>query len=281
MPVDQGGPRLSKSRFVAGLQCHKLLWWKVHEPKAPELEASPDLQARFEAGKRVGEVARAYVPGGALIGFRHYEVDRKIAATQAALVGAAPAIYEAALATGDAYAVVDILERRARGFGLIEVKSTTDVKPEHIPDVGVQTYILRHSGIAVERAEVMHLNRESRYPDLSNLFVRRDVTPQVEGFLPAVPDAIAAQVAALAGPLPDVPIGDHCFEPHECPFMKRCWPDWPADHVSTLYVMRRRALDLEASGYRTLHDLPDEAGLVFIATANVRITHMEVVRLDL
>ncbi len=29
--------RLSKSRFVAGCQCHKLLWWRVHEPKAKEL----------------------------------------------------------------------------------------------------------------------------------------------------------------------------------------------------------------------------------------------------
>ncbi len=30
--------RLSKSRFVAGCQCHKLLWWRVHEPKAEELQ---------------------------------------------------------------------------------------------------------------------------------------------------------------------------------------------------------------------------------------------------
>lgn len=270
MPADQGGPRLSKSRFIAGLQCHKLLWWKVHEPQAPELGASPDLQARFEAGKRVGEVARDYLPGGELIGFHYYEVDRKIAATHAALAGASPAIYEAALATDDAYAVVDILERRERGFGLIEVKSTTDVKPEHIPDVGVQTYILRQNGIAVERAEVMHLNRECRYPDLSNLFVRRDITPQIEAFLPAVPDAIAAQVATLAGPLPSVPIGDHCFEPYECPFMKRCWPVWPEDHVSTLYIMRRRALDLEARGYRTLHDLPGDLKLSAIQARQVR-----------
>ena len=270
MPADQSGPRLSKSRFIAGLQCLKLLWWKVHEPKAPELDASPDLQARFEAGKRVGEVARDYLPGGDLIGFRYYEVDRKIAATQAALGGVTPAIYEAALATDDAYAVVDILERRERGFGLIEVKSTTDVKPEHIPDVAVQTYILRQNGIAVEQAEVMHLNRECRYPDLSNLFVRRDVTALVEGFLPDVPDTIAAQVAAIAGPLPQVPIGDHCFEPHECPFMKRCWPVWPEDHVSTLYIMRRRALDLEAKGYRTLHDLPGDLKLSAIQARQVR-----------
>jgi len=29
--------RLSKSRFLAGLQCHKQLWWRAHEPDAPEL----------------------------------------------------------------------------------------------------------------------------------------------------------------------------------------------------------------------------------------------------
>ncbi len=270
MPGEHSGFLLSKSRFLAGLQCHKQLWWKVNEPDAPELAPSPDLQARFEAGKRVGTAARGYVPGGDLIGFRHFEFEPKIAATHAALSGRGPAIYEAALAADGAYAVLDILERGPRGFQLIEVKSSTDVKPEHIPDVGMQTYLARRNGIAVERADVMHLNRECRYPDLSNLFVRRDVTPQVEGFLPGVEGEIAAQLAAIAGPLPDVPIGDHCFAPYECPFMKRCWPDWPEDHVSTLYVMRRRALELEAKGYHMLHDLPGDLKLSAIQARQVR-----------
>jgi hypothetical protein len=264
--------RLSKSRFLAGLQCHKLLWWQVHEPHAPELRPSPDLEARFAAGKLVGEAARTYVPGGELIGFRHFEVERKLAATQAALARAMPALYEASFATNGAYAVVDILERGRRegAFTLVEVKSSTDVKPEHIPDVGVQTWVARQSGIAVERVEVMHLNRACRYPDLSNLFARKDITPQVEAFVPGVGDEIARQLADLDGPLPDVPIGDHCFTPYECPFMKRCWPQWPEDHVSTLYVMRRRALELEAQGYHTLHDLPGELKLTAIQARQVR-----------
>ena len=29
--------RLSKTRFMSGLQCHKRLWWEIHEPDAPEL----------------------------------------------------------------------------------------------------------------------------------------------------------------------------------------------------------------------------------------------------
>ena len=59
--------RLSKSRYTYGLQCHKQLWWRVHEPGARELVPGPALRARFAAGTRIGEVARSYVPGGVLI----------------------------------------------------------------------------------------------------------------------------------------------------------------------------------------------------------------------
>jgi len=48
---------LSKSRFVAGWQCHRLLWWLVHEPEAPELVPDASLQAIFDRGHAVGEAA--------------------------------------------------------------------------------------------------------------------------------------------------------------------------------------------------------------------------------
>ena len=38
-------PALSKSRFMNGLQCHRLLWWSVHERNAPEL--APDAQTEM------------------------------------------------------------------------------------------------------------------------------------------------------------------------------------------------------------------------------------------
>ena len=41
---------LSKSRFTAGLQCHKQLWWKVHEPDAPELVASQRIRSSLTTG---------------------------------------------------------------------------------------------------------------------------------------------------------------------------------------------------------------------------------------
>lgn len=61
------------------------------------------------------------------------------------------------------------------------------VKPMHLPDVTVQLHAARRAGLAVERAEVMHLNSECRHPDLRKLFVRKAVTKTVGPHLRAVP----------------------------------------------------------------------------------------------
>ena len=114
----------------------------------------------------------------------------------------------------------------------------TSVKPEHLPHVAIQAHVLRGAGITVRRTELMHLSRACRHPDLSNLFEREDVGAEV---------------------------GDHCHEPHDCPFLKRCWPE-PSPHaIETLYRMRRGQREEYATErYRTLLDLPDDAALTAI-----------------
>src|SRR5437773_1943936 len=251
--------RLSKSRYLSGLQCHKQLWWRVHEPEAPELSPTPGQQNLFAQGREVGERARGHVPGGELIDLPFYQYDNKVTATREALRRGRPAIYEAWFLADDTYVGVDILERTSRGYTVIEVKASNSRKPEHLPDAAVQVHVLRGAGLQVERAEVMHLNPECRYPDLSNLFVREDVTALVEAALIGVPDELAAQQRMLEGPLPDVPIGEHCTRPYDCPFIERCWPKVPDHHVSKLYrIERKRALELEADGYATIYDLPPD-----------------------
>ena len=112
------------------------------------------------------------------------------------------------------YTAVDILKREERGFRLIEVKSTTSVKEHHVPDVAVQAHVLRQNGLEVIGTELMHLNRECAYPDLSNLFVRSDVGEIVQAAEKNVPTWIAEQLDMLEGPLPDVAIGPHCSAPY-------------------------------------------------------------------
>src|SRR5437764_9130607 len=135
-PMSAAPPRLSKSRYLSGLQCHKQLWWRVHEPEAPELAPSPGRQNLSAQGREVGERARQHVPGGELIDLPVHQHDNLVAATREALQRDAPAIYEAWFLADDTYVGVDILERSPRGggYGVIEVKASNRRKPEHLPD---------------------------------------------------------------------------------------------------------------------------------------------------
>jgi len=263
-------PRLSKSRFVAGCQCPKLLWWKVHEPDAVELQPDKVLQDRFDQGQQVGELARQQFPGGVLIDLPHTAVPERLAATQAALDAGATAIFEASFLAGDVFVAVDILLKTADGFSLIEVKSSTSVKDEHIPDAAIQTWVLRQAGLPIHSVQVMHLNKEYRHPGRGDLLVQEDVTELVEAFLPSVPERVAEQLEVIAGTLPECAIGLHCHEPRDCPFHDRCWPDDP-QHISTLYLAGpKTTASYLQMGVHRIPDIPPGTKLSAAAQRQVR-----------
>lgn len=256
---------LSKSRYCSGLQCHRQLWWRTHEPDAPELVPDTAQQAIFDEGTRVGELARSYVPGGVLVDRPHNDFAGRLADTRAALASGAPAIYEAAFSAGRVFAAVDILLREGEGWRVIEVKSSTRVKPQHVPDAAVQVWVLRQAGLTVTGADVMVLNRECTHPDLSDLFRRENVTREVEDMLTQVPGEVRRQLAMLAGPLPEVPVGPHCDSPYPCPFKPRCFAGQPEHHVRTLYNSWREVPWLIEQGYLTIGELPPGLGLNALA----------------
>src|SRR5438046_10553427 len=111
---------LSKSRVMAGLQCHKLLWWVVHEPTASELELDDQAQSAMDRGSRVGEIARTYVPGGVAIDLPYNAYDERVAFTRRALEDHAAVIYEAAFRASGVFVAVDILKRDGRSFRVFE-----------------------------------------------------------------------------------------------------------------------------------------------------------------
>ncbi|MGH7529022.1 MAG: DUF2779 domain-containing protein [Gemmatimonadales bacterium] len=248
--------RLSKSRFVAGLQCHKLLWWKVHEPNAVELQPDKVLQDRFDQGAHVGTLARTRFPGGALVDLPYYATEERVSLTQKLLHEGAPAIFEASFLADHTFVAVDVLQRDTDGFHLIEVKSSSSAKEQHVPDAAIQVHVLRKNGIAVRGAHIMHLNKEFRHPDQRDLFARADVTDAVQPLLNKIGWQIDAQLDMLAGPLPDAPIGRNCYEPHACPFLERCWPE-DNDHIIRLFnVGPKRACDHMITGVHKIADLP-------------------------
>jgi hypothetical protein len=253
---------LSKSSFVKGERCPTWLWWTVREPDAPEFELDAATQDRIDQGAHVGRTAQEYVPGGVRIDRPAWDIEGRIKDTHEALEAGAPVVYEAGFEADDVYVAVDILERDEDGVDLIEVKSTTRVKDEHYPDAAIQTHVLRRCGLNVRKAEIMHLNGECQHPDLSDLFVREDVTGAVEGLTPNIPNRIALQLSTINGPCPRIQIGEQCFDNKECPFKGRCWPNMTGDHVGALAgVGLKKTFELMQRGYHSMHDLPPEVTL--------------------
>jgi hypothetical protein len=228
-------PRLTKTHYVSGLRCRRKLWWEVHEPRAPELVPDDVARWRMEQGRAAGLEARRFVP--------HSEYERRVA-------------------TATGLAAIDILEPLALGHVLIEVKASTGVRPEHLPDVAYQWYLAHASGLPVSRAEVMHLNSACRYPDRDALFIRHDVTEAILPLAEEVPRRLAELREALSGDLPRTPTGRHCREPHRCPFFARCHSEPSLDDISRLYQLQpRRRAALERRGITRISQIPDDEEL--------------------
>ena len=253
---------LSKSRFLAGLQCLKRLHLICNEPElAPETDAG--TQARFDTGHQVGELAQQGFPGGVLVDLPYWDVANGVERTKEIMADkSVPAIFEATLTRDDIVIRADVMERGPGSrWRLIEVKSSTSVKDVHVPDVAIQKHVLEGNGIVLGGACLMHLNRDYVYDgatlDPRELFTIEDVSEDVRGFETQIPDRLKEQRAALAGSsAPQIAPGPQCTEPYECEFYSLCNPELPLGHVSTLYRLRdplRQAL--EDAGIERIADI--------------------------
>src|SRR5947209_12944016 len=99
--------KISKSKFVAGVQCLKRLYWQVHEP---ELAAEPDaaVEAITEQGGEVGLLARQLFPGGVEVDGSG-GLEQAIRSTRELVANPkVPAIFEGAFEHGGVLVRVDI-----------------------------------------------------------------------------------------------------------------------------------------------------------------------------
>lgn len=273
--MNSSSPRsLTKKLFLAHARCPKLAWWLAHEPDAPETRETVTDRVRLRQGAEVGILARSYLPEhtqGHLVERGGRSLDSLCAETGNALRQQVPVIYEGAFTALNATIFTDALLRENHRWTLIEVKSSTSVTDNHVAEGAFQAAILRAAGVGVERVEIMHLNRECRYPDLLTLFLREDVTDRAIALGPMVLSQLTALEATIHGPLPATEIGEQCSTPDDCPFKSRCWPPIPDHHVSTLYrVQKKKVQEYINAGYHTVHDLPDGLKLSVIAARQRR-----------
>ena len=145
-------------------------------------------------------------------------------------------------------------------WDLIEVKSSTKVKDEHIDDIAFQRYVVEGSGLRIRRCEEIVVNNEyvrDGEIDPAKLLRQEDVTERISQQLPLVEGKVKEmhRILSLEKP-PDISIGPHCSDPYGCPLKEECWAFLPEHNVTELYRSKKQEFDLIGKGILRIADLP-------------------------
>ena len=250
---------LSKSLFIRGLQCHKSLYLKKHQPDLAEAP-SEDQQARMESGQESGILAQNLFPGGIEIPYEGLTYDEQLVKTDEA-VKAGHTIYEGAFRYDNIFVKVDILHKGVNGWELYEIKGSTQVKEYHTNDLALQYYVLKNAGISVSKACLVHINNQyirNGEIEVDKLFTSEDLTDLVQGKEGFVREEIAKMREMLNGDVPQIDIGSYCDDPYPCDFGGHCWKHIPEGSVFDLAGSGADRYDLYYSGIKRLTDIPTD-----------------------
>jgi len=254
---------LTKSRYMAGLQCPRRLWLLVHEPPPDE---APAPGTPLDIGQEIGRKAHLLFPGGVAITEEPWQHDQAAARTSALMANpGVPAIFQAAFEFDGIRIRVDVLERLASGgWGLREVKSSGRLKDHHIDDIAVQAYVLRGAGLDLRSIELLHVNtayvRGANGIIWPDYFAQLDVGEAVAVALADLPDRLPALRQCLNGAtLPDADPGAQCNNPYGCEFWDRCTQDRPSDWIAYMPRLTQvQADNLKALGIEAISAIPPD-----------------------
>jgi hypothetical protein len=253
-------PYLTKSRYMNGLACQKMLWLGWHDPLP---YTDPEPGSPQEVGTVVGRCAQLLFPGGVLVDEAPWEHDLAVERTRDLMADpAVPAIFEAAYEYGDIRIRADIMERiGADTWGLREVKSSSRVKQSYVDDVGVQLYVLQGLGVEVPSVELIHINtayiRGDHGIHWPSLFTRVDLTQDAIDARRDVDAASAYFLGVLADRnQPDITAGKQC--PSTCDYWDHCTQGMPDDWVHRLpRLSKEKFAELRDQGIEAIRDIPE------------------------
>lgn len=255
---------LSKTSFLKGLQCQKQLYlYNYHYDWADEI--SEEQQAIFDRGHYLGQLAQQLFPNGVLGSYDdHLKSLQSVDLTRELIDNGEKVIYEAAFQYDDVLVIADILVKEKNNkWKIFEVKSTTEVKDEHIPDVSVQYYVISNSGLNVVDTSIIFLNNQyvrKGELELNKLFNIESVHEQVLKAQKSVEENIEKFKEVLRQKkIPDIEIGPHCSRPYDCSFLGHCWnhiPEYSVFNIGNLKTDKK--FELYKMGIINIEDVPDD-----------------------
>lgn len=257
--------QISKSEYMMSLKHPAWIWLKKHRASVLP-KPSPSLRARFDEGHSFERYALELFPAVTELGFDDFAGYKSLTGrTQEALKQNVPAIAQGRFEAGPITCIVDVLRSDGEGrFDLVEIKSSTSVKEEHIFDLAFQRAVLEDAGIPLRDVFVCHVNKDYRRNgdiDPQGLVSQVKVTEDVEQKMDFTRRAMtrALQIVGMSE-MPD---------PSPRYARMKSYPDWleiyqsvvgplPGDSIFTLpYIKAQTVNELLDKGVSTIDQIDD------------------------
>ena len=254
---------LSKSSYIKGLQCEKHLYlYKYHYNEMDEL--SEMQKAIFKRGTNVGELAQELFPGGEVAAYGdppNYE--KALDKTRYLIDNGAKVIYEAAFMFNQVLSIADIIVREKDEWKIYEVKSSTSISETYLNDAALQYYVISNCGIKVKDFSIIYINNQyvrKGELNLKELFISGSVLELIIPMQKSVEENVKKfKKVLMKKQIPDIDIGEHCYNPYICGYFNYCRKHIPEDSIFDFSGMHlAKKYELYRDGIIRFEDIPDD-----------------------
>jgi len=261
--------QLSKSDYMLFLRHPAWLWLKKHDKtKLPVIDDA--LQAMFDDGHLFEEYAEKLFPTGVRLGNNTYQEYLSLPhRTKNEIINGTEIILQGRIVSDNITCIFDVLQKVGENeFDLYEIKSSTEVKEDHILDLSFQTIVLENEGLNIRKMLVIHVNKEYKRSgeiDIHQITARADVTEEVRAHIEVAKEDIKEALAIMESSTPPD------FSPrHQGLGLLNEWMAiyeilYPQENPHNIYKLARLnpelVGELEDLGIKLISDIPDSVKL--------------------
>jgi hypothetical protein len=253
---------LTKSNYLTGLQCPKLLWiTKNDKERIPKPDAI--AQKKFDDGSLVGELATLwYSEGESLAGL---DFEENLNKTKELIKKRIP-IFEAGFKIDRLFSRADILVPAGEDeWDIIEVKSATKVKDINLNDVAFQKYVYEKAGLKIRNCFLMHINNAyvlNNQIEPSELFIQADITEEIIPFEEDLENNIEKIINIIDGEEPKFSVDDILTNEYDNICIDDFMASLPENNIFDFYrMLSKKKVSLFKDGYKTMKDVPESVKL--------------------
>ena len=227
-------------------------------------ELSKMQKSIFKRGTNVGELAQQLFPGGEIAAEGdppNYE--KAILKTKNLIDSGGKIIYEAAFLFDEVLSIADIVVLENDGIKVYEVKSSTSISETYLNDAALQYYVISNLGFKVKDFSIIYINNQyvrRGELDLQELFITESVLEFILPLQKSVEENVERFKKVLAKKkIPDIDIGEYCYNPYTCGFFNYCRKHIPEDSIFDFSGMHlTKKYELYREGIVSLNDVPDD-----------------------